>query len=465
MVGCGFGNFATGTGRTLGRTVGSTRLLNRACINDRRLLLKLLHINNNITSTILAGCNIATRGIRTLVHSRVNYNAHAGLSPSFFAPHTGRIVRLSVSDGVGSNGRLINDRRLLLKVLNRNSGFTVHFLGSLSISITGLAHRLLRTTNISVGAGPRGGVRDGGGSGAPALTGCKHSLARSTGGKGVSPIVKHRDRIRHIVRVLYHHAGGGPYLINRPNINGATVVRKLTRRVYSNGIPRVLRSGQVFDLSLANVITNAGCHNSFRRQVGTIVSRIAGSRGVILFVSRVRAVVNTNSTRKSASTTGVLGPSLTHNRFRLVNTAALARCHGGVRGSSTLRHHFRPMAMGRPSRRSDVLVLGNVHSGCRTRRGIAVASRTVATTIGLSSHCVASHFLPSGTVSLVSRTSSGMELSTSVIPRGVGRLRRALLDARSRGRRTVDSRDFRGTTGLHSRMLGLGARLRSTHRG
>lgn len=463
---CRFGNFARGTGGTLGLTVRDTRRVHRGCINARRVLCKLMGRNDNITTATLGRYKMARSTLHRGLRSVGNAVSLIRLAPSSFAPHAGEILETTIVVSSGANCACMNARRLLLTVLSRDSDCTITFLRRLNMSIRELTRTISgnvrnntsRNFNNFRGRSTPGNSRGNNST----LSGFNESLARTTGGNRVSPMVNERGRVREIVRVLSHHAGGGPILVNRPNMNGATITRKLTLRVTGNGIPRVLGSGQIIDLSLANVMTNTGCENSFRREVGTTVSRIGGSGGAVLFVSRLRAVINTNTTRNDTSTTGVLGPSLTENSFRIVNTAALGRCEGCVRGSTTLRHHFRPMGINRPAPRRTMRVLGNLHSDCRTRRGIGVASRTVGTTMALSSECVTSHCLPSGTVSLVSRNTSGMELTSLASPSGMGRLRSRVTSCRGRGTDTVGRRSFRETTQLHSRRGRLRAGLSST---
>lgn len=206
-----------------------------------------------------------------------------------------------------------------------------------------------------------------------------------------------------MVRVLSEEAGGGPYLVNRPNMNGATVTRKLTLHVTTKGIPRELGGGRVRLLSLASLITNARFENRFRDEVGKLISRVGRGNGVVLFVSRIRDLINANSGRNAVGTTGVLGPTLSENRIRIVNTAAFGRCEGCVRGSSTLREEFRPMGINRPAVTRSVSIVTNMGNCCRTRRHMVISSSVIHGAIILSRECVASHFLPSGTVSLLSR--------------------------------------------------------------
>lgn len=148
-------------------------------------------------------------------------------------------------------------------------------------------------------------------------------LARRTHSNGLSPILYHSNTVHRVVSVLTHHHGGGPVIINRTNINGATVIRNLTSHVTTNRIPRILGNIRLLSLSVNLLRTNTDIGNRFRHHLGNIVSRIGTSPGpVVVFVSRTRALVNTNNGTNNSSTTGLLGPTLTHNRLHAVTTAA-----------------------------------------------------------------------------------------------------------------------------------------------
>ncbi len=460
---CQFGQFARGTGATLGLTVRTTKRVKRACVNARRVILKLLQRNANITTIILTTQNIATMTCTGTVLTTRSSNMPIPLSPRSLAPQNGTTVRLTLASTTLSNRQCTNARRVLTTVLQSSADITMQLLAHLNKQPVSLLNSLGQT--IAPPATPSvNHKRAKENNHAPLLRRCKQSLAHVTQTKQLSPIVKQRARLRQILRVLYHHAGGGPYLVKRPKIKGATIIRNLTRHVTTSRIPRVLQKGQLIALSLANVITNAGCHNSFRRQMGGTIIRIRGTKSILLFVSRLRGLVNANTTRKTISTTGVLGPILTQKRLRLVKTAALARCHQRVRGSTTLRHHFRPIAIKRPATRRAVTVLQKLQSGCRTRRHVGVDSRTLSTTITLSGQCVPSHFLPSGTVSLVSRTTSHLQLAARTTPSSIGRLRDRTTQLSTRGQTTVRRRSFRLTTHLQSRRHHLNNRLRHDQR-
>lgn len=416
------------------------------------------------TGTLTSG-NIRLSTAHGRIRRVVNGNGTTPGKRVPFAPRTGRILRFSLHRTLRLNRDCVNARRVLLNLVHRNRNINARILVGVSISLNRLhdtavsvvhngsnanansnGNSLTGTNNIASGRG---------GSNSTVLSRFNHGLATRTTRNGLSPIVNHAGRVRHIVIILSHHAGGGPILVNRPNINGATIIRNLTRGVRTNSIPRALGNGRICSLSLNSVITNSHCHNSFRRHLGGILGRVGAHNSVILFVSRVRAVINTNSTSNTLNTSSVLGPVLTHNRLRAVNTAAASRCHGCVRGSTTLRHHFRPVRIRRPAVTRAVRVLGNLHSHCRGRRRIAVASNTLRSTTRLSDQCVRSHGLPSGTVSLVSRTNTHLHVGHLATPPRLGRLSRGVTGVTTSGSRTVGNRSFRGTTRLHSGRRGL----------
>lgn len=409
---------------------------------------------------VFRGLNVGNGRVTVLLRRRVRRLPHIRkTNRPCLSNSAGRVLLGTRSVTGGVKSRFMDIRPVLLTVLGNGSA-TTQVLGSTNTGRGSLA-TTVRTLQRNRGIGDRDtsrGCRD--------LRGCTGGLMRRTHDNGLSPMVNHSRRVHHILRVLSHHAGGGPVLVNRPNANGATVIRKLTRHVIHNSIPRGLGGGRLCSLSVNTLITNTGCGNRFRRHLGDIVGRMAGTGNrVVLFVSRVRALMNTNNNRNTVSTTGVLGPTLTHNRLETVNTAALGRCRGCFRGSGTLRHQFRAIVIGRPSRMSTVDVLHNVGRHCRGRRGIHVRSSTYVTTIGLSRECVSSEFLPSGTVSLVSRTTTGLHVRHSSIPRRLSRVAHRLGRLRVR-HRTVGHRGSRpGVRRLSGRVTRLGSGRRSFHTG
>lgn len=448
------------------------------CVKPRRLLLNVLHSNRKGTVRVLSGLGAGLASVGGRVRTVLGRRTSSVLLPSTSIPLSGKttgVLGLYVLRTQIVGDRITSARRMLLTVLGSGSGLTTAILRTGRIGCRRMFRRLsLRPsvdTNVKFARSSSSRRRvgrshssrksnrhrrrtratsEGPAGSAPILSGFNASVAGTTRRNHLSPIIKHRQRVRHLTRVLDHHGGGGPVLVNRPKIKGSTVIRNLTLHVVRGGISHVLFSGHIITLSVTTIITNAGCHKRFRRHVHSVLGRLRGGPGIVLFVSRVRAVMNTKSTTKSVSTTGVLGPTLTHKRVRYVNTAALSRCQGGVRGSKTLRHHFRGMVM-RPAATSRALrVLHGVGSGCRSRRGMGCASTTLRTYIGLASHCVASHGFPSGTVSTLSRTNSHMRLAGIDMPGRVRSRRGLVRRTGGGGGRTIGSRGFRLTTDFHS---------------
>lgn len=432
-------------------TSGKGRRLTR-----RRLLCTLLARSSDLVLGLFRGVGVRNRLFVGDVRRTVNGEPGMRKNRTCINRSLGGILVRTRSRTGRVKSRCISIRRLFLTVL----GCTDHRLGRVFHRCNVDERNFLRTLSAMekgreiASSGPR--------TACSALGGCNRSLIRGTESRGLSPIVKHSRRVHGIVHVLSHGAGGGPILVNRPNMNGATIMRKLTRQVIDKSIPRNLGSGAVFSLSVKTLMTKTGCHNRFRRHLGTILRRIGGdSKGVVLFVSRLRAVIKTNGASNTVSTKGVLGPVLTENRLRYVNTAALSRCHRCVRGSTTLRHHFRPILMSRPAIRSTVSVLEKLGRECRIFRKIGVASDTLITTIALSGECVSSHFLPSGTVSLISRTYTLVGARLSSVPARLSRLHHHIVRVRVRrstlgGRRShLDGRHLRR---LRRRLTRLGTR-------
>lgn len=487
--------------RIVDRTVVRTHLYRKGTtlMRPRRLLLTVLGGSRYSPTGLLVARNLACGGLFSCVgnvglsvsgglgglgrrmrgcgHGRVSKSSRRRtMSRGPRARATPRLRRRSTRNSVGVVS--LQSGRRLPRGLRRTSASA---LPSNTTSTRSGRKSLLsprrRPLSFDRGRGSNGKGRNNGGnggthgmintgpagSGAPCLSGFDCSLAGTTGSNDLSPMMKESGRVAHLVRVLKEEGGGGPMLVNRPNINGDTVMRKLTRVVTGNSRDSLFFGGQMLDLSVANVITNAGCENRFRRHVGNIVGRLRGGPGVVIFVSRVRALVNTNNTRKDVSTTGVVGPTLTHNFVRYVKTAALGRCHGDVRGSNTLRHEFRGVVMRPAATRRALRVLRGVGRGCRRRRGIDCASRTLGTYMGLTSECVRSHSFPSGTVSIVSRTNTRVRVGDTAIPSRLVRTRGGLGTAVTGGRTTITDRGFRVTTALESCRAGRRHSVRVVH--
>lgn len=212
-------------------------------------------------------------------------------------------------------------------------------------------------------------------------------------------------RLRHAVRILYHGRGGGPLRINRPKIKGATLICKLTTHVRTNGIPRHLANYHVCRLSLNGLLTNARCQNRFRGELGTVVRKVQGRKRTVMCVSRVRGLVNTKQAKSnSVSTSGVLGPCLRKKRVQFVNSAACRRFGHCFSHDEKLMQHFRRVSVRRPKVRRAVRVIRKLGRECRAFRKMICRRKIVTCTIATTTQCVDSHFLPSGTVSLISRT-------------------------------------------------------------
>lgn len=448
----GFGGFAVGSRRTIRRTIGLIGTQKRRTVRPIRLLAKMVGMNRGIAGFVFRGLKMGKRRVTLIISGRVSSLPGISNKRPCLDERSGRMLRGTARCSGRVNSRFISLRRLLLTLLAMGDA-TSAVLGSTNVT-RGRLHDTVDRLH-----GKRGMASRSDRSACRSLRGCTVGLGRTTHDNGLSPMVKQSRRVQHMLRVLDHHAGGGPVLVNRPNANGATVMRNLTRHVLENSMPRGLESGRMCSLSVNTLMTNTGCGNRFRRQLGSIIGRMVGSRkGVVLFVSRVRALINTKGNRNTVSTTGVLGPTLTHKRLHTVNTAALSRCRGCFRGSGTLRHHFRVMRISRPSALDAVSVLHKLGRHCRGRRRMHVGSSTVVTTMRLDDHCVASHFLPSGTVSLVSRTTTGLHVRMSSIPRSLSRVSHGVGRLRVR-HRTVGHRGSRpGLSAVNGRVTRLGRR-------
>lgn len=153
--------------------------------------------------------------------------------------------------------------------------------------------------------------------------GCARGFSLLTRAKGLSPIANERGRVERLVSVLLHHERGGPVLANRPNIKGDDVIRNLTLRITSNHIPSTLGGIEVLTLGVNTLLTKTDIEKRFRGHLGSLLARLGSlSNATVLFVSRTRSLVNTKKLPKRASTTGLLGPTLTHKRLHVVTTAA-----------------------------------------------------------------------------------------------------------------------------------------------
>lgn len=219
----------------MGVTFTETHRRHRRFVAIRRLLLTLLDGPSTQRTLRTYSISLITlhRRLRTFVRraapilptDRRRHSARPALDFRHMLRHT--IFRIRSSN----HGRIANTG-ILITVFDRRRSRTTCLLHGRRIdhlSIIGFVSRNAHGSRPARSSSPNDRPGDRRRTNKRRhVRGFAAGLGRLTHINKVSPLVNHRGRLRHTVRILYHHHGGGPLLIKRSNINGATVTRNLT---------------------------------------------------------------------------------------------------------------------------------------------------------------------------------------------------------------------------------------------
>ncbi|MEW5826614.1 MAG: ATP-dependent Clp protease ATP-binding subunit [Candidatus Bipolaricaulota bacterium] len=329
-------------------------------------------------------------------------------------PRLKRVMKISFEEARRAGLNTIRPEHLLMGMLREGEGTGASMLQQLGIDLTKTRAYFLPPTGIGLAVrAKRQPQRKGD------LAEFGRNLVEEAMAGNLDPVIGREGEMERIIQTLTRRKKNNPALIGESGVGKTAIVEGLAQKIASGDVPTILRSKEILELDMASVVAGTKYRGEFEQRLKTLLSHVAESDNVILFIDELHTVVGAGGAEGAIDASSILKPPLASGAIQCIGTATPDEYRKSVEKDPALKRRFKTIQVEEPSVETTIEILRGLRPRYEKHHGVKITDDALHEAARLSDRYVTDQCLPDKAIDLIDETAARIKLQSSQLPEAV----------------------------------------------
>jgi len=304
------------------------------------IFIALTKVENGVTQSVLQQTNLDPKHVRDTIRRFVGTgDGHRYWEGTRLTPRSEAILKLA-SEGARMNKEaLIEEKDLLLAILEEGESIPVRVLQKMNVSIKELI-RAAKAEKVPVAAKKIPHVSD-----TRLLDKFGRDITRLAREGKIEPVIGRSSEILQLVRTLTRKTKNNPMLIGEAGVGKTAIVEGLALRIAEGRLTESLRDKRIVELSLASVVAGTKYRGEFEERIVGIVNESKVHPEVILFLDEIHTLVGAGAAEGGMDASNIFKPALARGEIRCIGATTISEYRKHIEKDPALERRFQPITV------------------------------------------------------------------------------------------------------------------------
>lgn len=254
----------------------------------------------------------------------------------------------------------------------------------------------------------------------------KDFTALAEAGK-LDPVIGRDDEIRRSMQVLSRRTKNNPVLIGEPGVGKTAIAEGLAMRIISGDVPEALAGKRLLALDLGALVAGAKFRGEFEERLKAVLSEIAASSDVILFIDELHTLVGAGAAEGSMDASNLLKPALARGELHCVGATTLDEYRKYIEKDAALARRFQSVFIAEPTVEDTISILRGLKEKYELHHGIRITDGAIVASATLSNRYITDRFLPDKAIDLMDEAAARLRMEADSKPEELDELDRKII--------------------------------------
>lgn len=255
--------------------------------------------------------------------------------------------------------------------------------------------------------------------------------------KKMDPVVGREEEVERMIQIISRRTKNNPLLLGEPGVGKTAIVEGLALRIAAGDVPDFLKSYQILELSMSELIAGTKYRGEFEDRLQKIMKELEATPGhTILFIDEIHILEQTKGTEGALSASDVLKPALARRDLSIIGATTLEEYETYIRTNPALDRRFQPVLVAEPSRTAALAVLRGVAKLYEAHHDVIIDDDALVSAVELSDAFLKERRLPDKALDLVDEAAAKVAMEAAGAHRmNIGLMHEAAEAARARAKK------------------------------
>lgn len=393
-------------------------------VGTEHFLLGLLKEGHGMAFQVLNSLNVDfVRAEETILDMAPSQDAiPIGELP--ITPSAKRVIQYSIEEAKALSHNYVGTEHLLLGLVREKEGIAAR-----TLSEFGIYENMVRqaVTTLLQGSADNHADDDQGAdpkrkSKTPALDSFGRDITQMAREGKLDPLVGRAKEIERIIQILARRRKNNAVLLGEAGVGKTAIFEGLAQMIVSGNVPDMLRNKRAVELDLALMVAGTKFRGQFEERLKAVVSEIARSKDIILFIDELHTMVGAGNAEGSIDASNLLKPALARGEIQCIGATTLSEYRKYIEKDSALERRFQTVNVNEPTPTETIEILKGLRKHYENHHHVSIGDEAIAEAVQLSTRYITSRFLPDKAIDVIDEAGARVRLSRTTNPAEFGEL-------------------------------------------
>jgi ATP-dependent Clp protease ATP-binding subunit ClpC len=291
-------------------------------------------------------------------------------------------------------GEVVEERHLLLAILEDDEGVTLRTLQELGVDLAAL--RQAATFN----------------SPTPTLDLLSRDLTLLARRGRLTPLIGRKAELRRIVRTLARKSKNNPVLVGPAGVGKTAIIEGLAQLIAAGNLPE-LAGMRLVEISPSALVADTVYRGQFEKRVLDLLDEIKRAGNVLLFIDELHTLLRTGAVEGGPlDSANMFKPALARGDVRAIGATTPEAYEQYIVADPTLERRFQPIVISEPTPEEALEILGGVKASYEAHHKVSITREALEAAVNLSVQWFPDRCLPDKAFDLLDEACARVRLPT-----------------------------------------------------
>lgn len=416
--------------------------LRHRTIGPEHLLLGILKMNDPIIECILAKLQISTPRLRQAMEFVIGRGNKALVSePTLGLP--AKEVLLHAEETAAEMGEeLVGIEHLLLGLLRDSEGIAVGVLESFGLFLDAVRQHITMLLSNGREYANFAAQYHARYNETPTLNQVSRDLTAAALAGTLDPLIGREAELERTMQVLSRRSKNNPVLIGPAGVGKTAIAEGLAQRIITGQVPESLQHCRIVTLDVGLLTVGTRFRGDFEERLKRIMQEILQSKGIIIVIDELHALVGTGVAEGSIDAANLFKPMLARGEFQCIGATTFDDYRQTIEADPALERRFQPVQVPETTGQETLAILQGLRPHYEDFHQVMLSDEALLAAVQMSSRYIQNRFQPDKAIDLVDEAAARICVNISTVPNQVRMLRDELVMAEKAKDYAIAHRDY-----------------------
>ncbi|HJT56723.1 MAG TPA: ATP-dependent Clp protease ATP-binding subunit, partial [Ktedonobacteraceae bacterium] len=258
----------------------------------------------------------------------------------------------------------------------------------------------------------------------------------------LDPLIGREAELERTMQVLSRRSKNNPVLIGPAGVGKTAIAEGLALRIITGQVPENLQYCRIVTLDVGLLTVGTRFRGDFEERLKRIMQEILQSKGIIIVIDELHALVGTGVAEGSIDAANLFKPMLARGEFQCIGATTFDDYRQTIEADPALERRFQPVQVSETTGQETLTILQGLRSHYEEFHQVILSDEALLAAVQMSSRYIQSRFQPDKAIDLVDEAAARICVNISTVPNQVRMLRDELVMAEKAKDYAIAHRDY-----------------------